>query len=193
MRATLRDDDAPDGFAAIDARLPFLAIYAMQVLETAALARRIDIVRNGRPAVSDRLVEQLHDARVEGLGPGRRQSLGRRERVEAGAMQSFVDVDIPEPTQEGLVKQEGLQLSAARAQPGSERGGVDLERVRTERGRRGVDEAERTELPDVVKLQPAAVVEFQDGAGVSAGAGIHQERAGHAELDLHEAAVEFEQ
>ena len=84
---------------------------------------------------------------------------GRRaERMEAGPEERLVHVDVPEPREEGLVEEQGLEGAIPAPERGAEPAGGEIgaeglgPEVRQERGRVGL-EAEAPELADVEESQ----------------------------------------
>ena len=141
----------------------------------------------------DSLLEQPDDGNVQSFGSREFDALCVRERMETGAVQSFVDIYIAKTSEEALVKQERLEVASARSQAGGENERRKFERVGAEAGGRRVDEPERAELANIVIEQTAAIFKLEHGARVGAGIAMHQQRASHAELNVDEAVIELDQ
>ena len=110
-------DELRDGPAAARARLSLAQVDQELVLHRAALAVRVAVVVDRRALVREPRLERLDDARVQALEVGAAQPAGRLQRMDAGAEQRLVRVDVPDAGDPALVEQERLHGRACGRAP----------------------------------------------------------------------------
>src|SRR5262245_14414348 len=117
MRPALSDDHAPDRRPARQAGLAGAGVDAEEVLVAPrpALGRAVEGVE-ARALARDRLAQYGPDRGVQSGRGSAVATVRARERVQAGAVQRLVDVDVPEPRDEGLVQEQRLQEPPSREQ-----------------------------------------------------------------------------
>lgn len=108
MRAAAADGDLLDGPAAGGARLACAVVDAEVLLMAAVAARTVAVVAEGRAAVGEAVAEDALDGRCELLALCLGQAAGLVARMDPCEKQGLVGVDVAEPRDAALVKQEGL-------------------------------------------------------------------------------------
>lgn len=98
----------------------YFPVDLMQELEAALVPLAVDVVANRAAAVKDGQVEEIDDGAVEAAGADRAKAFGFGARVECGAEERFVSVDIAETTKEGLIEKKGFDEAAAGGEAGEE-------------------------------------------------------------------------
>lgn len=141
------------------------------------------MLANGEP-------QHIPDGRVQAIDLWRSQVLCNGERVQAGAKECFIRVDVAEPGNDGLVQQERLELTPASVELGSqhrwrERSGEGLRAETRSRRREVVRVHDAAELAGVTEQQAMAVVEVPRGADVRRGGLLRFpfEAAAHAQMN----------
>ena len=120
MGRALPHHDAPDRPAAAEARRPG-PLVDLQVLLHGAVAVGGGVVVDGRAASLDRLREHRTDLAVKACLVGRTKGRRPAQRVETGAPERLVRVDVADAGDERLVKEQRLEPRVAASQPRPER------------------------------------------------------------------------
>src|ERR1017187_1352161 len=182
--AALGDDHPEDRCPAGGTRLAGALVEAGAELEEALAAFGVDVIGDGRSSGGDGLGEHGDDGVVEFAGAVASNALGERLRMNAGAEEGLIGVDIADAAHEGLVEQQALDARFMPSEGGGEFVERDFQRFGPEAGdatREVFAELDGAELAAVVEQQ-GGTVEGEDGVGVFAGIGAQQEAAGHAEV-----------
>jgi len=183
VRPALGDENLPHRAAAVNARFAFAPIDAMFHLEPAALALRVHVVGNRRPAQFDGMRQNPADGRVQPFGAHAAQAGGARQRMDPGGEQTLICVDVPYPGQEALVQQQSLHPSLT-AQPHAEFFKGNLQRLRPQprHPRRAPGTPfDAAELARVV-IQQDAVIESENSVGVGVNRPGYQQLPGHSQM-----------
>lgn len=109
--------------------------------------------------------------------------------------QGFVGINVADTADKGLVEKKSFDGDAALLQAFEEFVEGDLQSVGAdscEGGRQGGKKLDAAKLADVVIDQRTAI-EMEIGAGVFAAVGVPQEFPRHAEVDVEDATIEFNQ
>lgn len=113
--------------------------------------------------------------------------------MNAGCEERFIRIDVADAADEGLIQKQRLDVTAMPFEPGEEFFGGNSESVGAGFGEKignfGI-ELHAAELPDVVKDE-SAVIEFKNRPRVFGALAIPKKLAGHAEVDVEDAAVEL--
>lgn len=136
--------------------------------------------------ILDRLVEPHRPRTAE---PG-----GNRFRMQAGDVQGFVRVDVPEPSKKALIQEQRLEGASSGLEGQPKRIEGDEERVRTEPGHsdgKFGGPFDAAELAGVV-VDQLAPVEVEDRTGVGGGCAVKQQLTRHAEMDYQHSRIKFE-
>ncbi len=96
MRGPLRHQKAADGRSACDARLARALVDAMLHLEKAAAAFGVHVIGDGRAAGGYGFGEHLDDGGVKAADAVQAQAGGLGERVDSGAEQRLIGVNVAE-------------------------------------------------------------------------------------------------
>src|SRR5262245_7972967 len=99
MRGALRYQSSADGNSAIQTWLPGALVDAVIQLKKSGAALRIHIVRNGRSAGGDRLLQNGHDRIIQSPGAVTAQSRSHGERVNARTKQRFIRINVADSAQ----------------------------------------------------------------------------------------------
>src|SRR4051812_32121361 len=105
-----------DRAAAALARLSFAAVDAELRLHPAFAAVGEPVVAERRALASDAELERGADRLVQAANLGGPQRQRRPQRVDLGAPEGLVDVDVPHPGERPLVEERGLHRCAAPAE-----------------------------------------------------------------------------
>ena len=108
MRPALTDDDSLDRCSTLRAGLPGALVCTEIVLKITAAVDPID----AGPISADAFLQGGTDAMPQRLGLLRGNRLRGGEGVQAGAVQAFIHIDVAQPSQKGLIEQQGFQLPA---------------------------------------------------------------------------------
>src|SRR5579872_1986955 len=153
MSATLPDQDAADRRSAHRTGLSFSAVNAVALLKAAAAAAGIHIVGNRGATPLDGLDQHFLNRPIQAAGTLAREPGGDGSRVDAGAVQRLIGINISHPAQESLIEQEWLDQRLPRAQAGDESIRRDRQRVRTKLVQAGGElgaQLDAAELADIV-------------------------------------------
>ena len=132
MRASSCCLDAFDGRATASARFAFSAVDLVPKLKPTLLAGGCAIVADGAAAALDRRLECAAHDLVQPFDVLVGKIAGDGHWMDAGPMQRFIDVDVPQSADSGLIQQQRFDLAIS-AQQLPELSQRDLERVGTER------------------------------------------------------------
>src|SRR5437868_4050323 len=102
------DDDALDGLAAGGAGLVCAGVDFVALLEFALVTGGVAVVAEGAAAVADGLAEDPFDGAGEALGLIGGEAVGGSEGMDGGTEEGFIDVDVAEAGDEGLVEEGGF-------------------------------------------------------------------------------------
>jgi hypothetical protein len=120
-------------------------------------------------------------------------ALGERTRMNAGAEERFIGVNIADAAQEGLVEEQRFDARLVAAELGGEFIERDFERFGAEAGnaaREVFAELDAAELAAIV-VQKCRPVEGKNSVGVFGWSSAEQQAAGHAEVD-HQITAAFD-
>ena len=118
VRTTLADACVADRRAAARTALALAAINCQPVLHVAA---GVGVVESGA-LVADGLAQHGADGGVQGGDLGRTERVGGGQRVQAGAKEGFVGVNVAQTGDDALVEQQRLEAAAMPAQQGGQLG-----------------------------------------------------------------------
>ena len=155
-----------DRRAAADARLALPQVHEEAVLEAAPGAVDVPVVVDRRALRVDPGVQRLHHGVAQRLDLRPPERADRRQRVDAGAPERLVRVDVADPGHALLVQEEGLHglAPAARLVAQGLGGEVGAQRLHAEP--RGEVLGERVAPEQHVARAEAALVHEQHGAPV---------------------------
>ena len=122
MSAALGDYDSLDGRCAFGAGLVFAAVYIVEVLEASFATVGVDVVGDGGAAVMDGFLQCCLDGFVETQGACAGDGCRGDCRMNTGAEQRFIDVDVSKTREERLVQKQRFDARGALAQGGDEVG-----------------------------------------------------------------------
>ena len=105
MRTAAADDDPLDRRPADAARLAGALVDVQDLLEAAAPPRRVDEALDAGALVVDAGLKGLEEGRVQTLRLTRPDAPRRPQRVQAGAEQRFVRVDVADAGDPALVRE----------------------------------------------------------------------------------------
>ena len=111
--------------------------------------------------------------------------VGRGKRVQFCQIQRFIDINIPQPGEEGLVEQQGLELASGGMQMSEQIFSSEtfIERLRTQVSHHPVDlihQPDTTKLTGIVENQLDIALQLEDQAGrESRGVHYRVSPAGH--------------
>src|ERR1039458_9440339 len=104
-------------------------IDAVADLEEAFAPFGVDVIGDGRPSGGDGLGEHGDDGVVELAGAVAPDALGERQRMNAGAEEGFIGVDIADAAHEGMVEQQALDARLMAPEGGGEFFEGDFQRL----------------------------------------------------------------
>ncbi len=188
VRRAAGDDDPANRLAAARAGLALARVDQELVLHRAALTAGVAVVVDRRAAMRKAGLERIDDPVAQLLGVLEAHRAGGRERVQVGAEERLVGVDVADPRDLGLVEQKRLQRCppAGRELEQQLRRQVAAQRLDPEPGGEvGVELGLRQDdgvakAPWVGEPELRAVIEHQPGAQV-AGVGVRLVQARAAE------------
>lgn len=164
MCAAPAERNPADGRAAVEARFSGAVVDAKVVLMFAAAIYPI----NAGAVVFDGRIQGLADASPQGAGFGLGECIAAPLRMQAGAVQRFVGVNVADPGDDGLIEQECFERAAARSEerPQCLRGETARQRFGAQPAGyfiRIVNQVEAAKFSAVAEPQVFAVVKMQNG------------------------------
>ncbi len=148
MRPPAANHNPPNRASAHQTRLSRAQVHPVLKLEEPPLPVRIHIVRNGRPAQTDSMPQNLHQLPAQPLQLRPAQPSCRPARPDPRPEKALVGVDVPHSRQQCLVQQRGLDREAPAPKQRREILSPDGERFSARRG--------KSRIPvQIPKLQPA--------------------------------------
>ena len=108
MGGALRHQQTADGGAANHAGLSGALVNAVLHLEKSPAAFRVHVIGNRRTSRVDGIGEHIDDGPVQAAGALGGEAVGKSQRMDTGAKQGFIGIDIADAPDEGLVEQQGL-------------------------------------------------------------------------------------
>jgi hypothetical protein len=156
--------NAPDGGLAEAARLARALVDAMLELKEASRALGIHIIRDGRPAQTDGVRENLAQGETQLFQLRRGQPVGPPARPDARLEKALVRIDVANTREERLIQQRCLDGHASLAEELRKRALANGERLGARRFERGVSSAAQ-----VAKFQPAEASRIYKPQLVAAG------------------------
>jgi hypothetical protein len=197
MTAAACHDDATNGSFAAQARPSFAIVDTVMLLVISREAVRTEKIGNGRTTEGDSFAKNFLQLGVEKLDLGGPQAGSDLGRMNLGAPQTFVGINVSDAADDGLVEKKGLDARVAAADQFDEGFASGFERVDAEAQEfllkaRAHQEGHATETPWIDIAKFATVVEKEDHVGVfrmRLGHEPRHERAGHAEM--HEESGRF--
>jgi hypothetical protein len=190
MGAAATHEDAPDRSSTNQAWLPGTEIYPMFELEEAFYAGRVHIIRNGRAAEGDCLLQYTLQAGVEAIKFCPLQVASHPTRPDSCPEKALVGINIPHAMQELLIEQGCLDGGAAGPEERRELVPRNIKRLLAGPGEACLlagDAVKRQtpEAPRVDKAQLSPRGEMQDAMRVRGNRGRRigdQQPPGHAQM-----------
>jgi hypothetical protein len=136
VRGTARDGRADDRRAAHIAGQALPAEHARPAEVTSAAAGLVDVAAEAGPAAIDGCAADALDGGVQAAGLGVAEAARRAGRVDAGAVQDLVGVDVADARDGGLVERDRLDRAGMPGERLLQRGGREIP-VQRVRGRAG--------------------------------------------------------
>ncbi len=167
MCSALADDNPPNGAAALRTGLATAPVNSKGLLEATGLSfrRAVEGVEAGA-VVANGGCDDLRYGQVQALGRGAGNAVGQAQRVQPGAVQGLVHVDVPQARHESLVQEQGLQRPPpplqGRVQP--VRGELLIEGLRSKPRHAPAEiwmPLHTSELAHINEAQPPAIVQLQ--------------------------------
>jgi hypothetical protein len=173
----------------------------------AQTASRVDVIRHRRAAETDGPGENGTNGSPKTKRFGPAQARRGPGRMDAGAPEAFVRIDIAEAAHAPLVEQQRLDPRSAAAKKREKFLFARLERIQPQSAeqfleRRSIQQTHAAKSPDVVQAELAAVVQRDPHMGMKrnrVGRVVKSEPTGHAQMDEQAGAlapfspVEFKQ
>ncbi len=180
-------------------RLAGAAVDAVGLLGGASLADRVDVVAQGAAAGVDGVAKGAFDRTAQTPGFVRGDIAAALQRVQAGGEEGFVDVDVAQAGDEGLVEQGALErasrLSEAKTQVAAGKGQGFGAEVVVDAVKVGADPVQAAKAARVAEPK-LLVAEGEDRVrvlGYRLFLGNHDQLPGHAEVnEEHLVAAEVE-
>ena len=192
MSAALGDYDAADLGSTSDAGQIGPLVDAVGILKAATVSVGIHVIGYRGSTAFDGFSEDFLNRKVKAEDTRAAEGCGNALRMDAGAEQGFIGIDIAHAAEHGLVEENRFDRGFALRQASGEILGQNLEWFGAKGGDAGgklFAEFDAAELAGVF-VEEFTTIEGKDGVGPFGAGSVDEKLTGHAEMDYEPTTVE---